>query len=252
MNRFWKIGLTIGAVLVLAVAAVGFVSAQTDNDVPGTDFVARLAEKLGITQEELQTAIDETQLDMVDDAVANDKLTEEQGDRLRDRIESGEGLRPFRGFRFGFEFGFGKGFHVGRGLVHIGEVLEDVGELLGTSVEELRDALSGGQSLAEIAEAHGVSEEDLKAFLVGLVEDHLAEAVENGGLSQEQADEALERASELIDRLVNQEGVGTLCLHFEDGGRLRGCLPGGFGHFEWFGRPCEPESESDGVEGTTF
>jgi hypothetical protein len=266
MNHFWKIGLAMVAFLVLAGAAVGFVSAQTDSDVPGTGFLARLADKLGITQEELEEAIDETKLEMVDEAVAEDKLTEEQADRIRDRIESGEGLPPFRGPRFHFEsgegllpfggpwshfeFGFGKGFAVGRSVVHIGAVLDEVAGLLGISVDELRDAMADGQSLAEIAEAHDVSAEELKAFLLSQVEERLAAAVENGGLSREQADEALEGASDQIDALINREG--TICPQGGSDGRWRWCLPGGFGHFEWFDRPCEPEPEPDGIEGTTF
>ncbi len=232
MNRFWKIGLTVAAVLILAVGAVGFVSAQTDHEVLGSDFVARLAEKLGITEEELQTAIDETQLDMVDDAVANDKLTEDQANRLRDRIESGEGLFPFGGF--------GKGFALGRGLGYLSVRLDDVADFLGMDTSDLRDALAGGQTLAEVAEAQGKSADDLKAHLLSQVEDRVAQAVDNGSITQEQADSILANAPDRIDELINQAGpIGPW-----GGGRGHG--GGGFG---W---PCRPESESNGAEGTSF
>lgn len=238
MKQLWKVGLAIVAVLVLAGAAVGFVSAQTDSEVPGSDFVARLAEKLGISQEELQTAIDETGLEIVDDAVADGNLTEEQGDRIRDRIESGDGLFPFGGFGKGFE----KGFAVGRGVGHLAASLDDVADFLGTSVEELRDLMAEGQSLAEVAQAQGVSEEDLTAFLLGLVEERLSEAVDNGGISQERADEILAAAPERIEQMISGEG------------RL-GPWDGGRGHWrDGFGRPCEPNSEpeADNTTDTTL
>lgn len=232
MNRFWKIGLAVAAVLILAVGAVGFVSAQTDHEVLGSDFVARLAEKLGITQEELQTAIDETQLDMVDDAVADDKLTEDQAERIRDRIESGEGLFPFGGF--------GRGFALGRSIGYLSARLDDVADFLGMDTSDLRDAVADGQSLAQIAEEQGKSADDLKAFLLSQVEERLAEAVENGRITQERADEILENAPDRIDDLISQEG---------------GIGPWGGGHGHrggGFGGPCDPESESDGAEGTSF
>ncbi len=227
MKHLWKVGLAIVAVLALAGTAVGFVSAQTDSAAPGTDFVARLAEKLGISQDKLQTAIGDTQLDMVDEAVANSNLTEDQANRIRDRIESGDGL-----FAFG---GFGKGFAMGLRIGHLGASLDNVAEFLGMDTSDLRDALAGGQSLAQIAEAQGKSVDDLKAYLLSQVEDRVAQAVDNGSITQEQADNILANAPDRIDDLINQEGpIG----HWGGG----------------FGGPCQPDSGSgsEGEEDTSF
>lgn len=227
MKHLWKVGLAIVAVLVLAGTAVGFVSAQTDSEVPGSDFVARLAEKLGISQEELQAAIDDTGLEIVDEAVAEGNLTEEQGDRIRDRIESGDGL-----FAFG---GFGRGFALGLHVGHLAASLDDLADFMGMDADELRDAVADGQTLAEVAQAQGVSEDDLKAFLLDKYEERLAQTVEDGEITQEQADEKLESASDRIDDLINREGsLG----HW--GGR--------------FGGPCQPDSgsESEGAEDTSL
>lgn len=230
MKQLWKVGLAIVAVVVLAGAAVGFVSAQTEGGVPGSDFVARLAEKLGISQEELQDAIDETGLEIVDEAVTEGNLTEEQGDRIRDRVESGDGLLPFGGFGKGF----GKGFAVGLGVGHLAASLDDLADFMGIATEELRDAMAEGQSLAEVAAAQNVSEDDLKAFLLSQCEERLAEAVESGRITQERADEMLAAAPERIEQMINQEG--PLCPR---GGR--GHWGGGFG--APFGAPAEPEAE---------
>lgn len=230
MKRLWKLGLAIVAVLVLAGAAVAFVSAQTDTAVPGTDFVARLAEKLGISQDKLQAAIDETQLDMVDEAVAEGRLTDEQANRIRDRIESGEGLFPFGGF--------GKGFALGRGIGHLGASVNDVADFLGMSVDELRAAMADGQSLAQVADSQGVGADKLKEYLVGQVEESVAQAVKDGRITQTQADEILANAPDRIEQMINQEG--SLC-------------PWGGGRGHWrggFGGPAEPEA--DDTTGTTF
>jgi hypothetical protein len=102
--------------------------------------------------------------------------------------------------------------------------------------------MAEGQSLADVAAAQGVSEDELKVFLLGQVEERLAEAVENGGISQEQADEMLAAAPERIEQMISGEGrVGP--------------WGGGRGHWrDGFGRPCEPESEpeADGITDTTL
>ncbi len=220
MKRFWRIGLVVAAVLALAGAAVGFVAAQTDGDggpAAGDrpNFVGGLAENLGIAQEELEAAIRQTGLDLVDEAVAAGRMSEEKAAKIRERIESGEGV-PF--------------FQHHRPHRQGGQVVGKVAEFLGLTPQEVVEALKDGQSLAQIAEENGVSSDKLSAFLLGELEARLAEAVENGGISQEQADQALERASEQIDRLINHGGLPKARPHrFGPKGRFDGGFrDGGF------------------------
>ena len=199
MNRIWKVVLTAIATLVVAGTVVGFVAAQTDGDVsvPGTErlnnFFSRLAGNLGITQEELEGAIDQTQLELVDEAVADGRITEEQAAEIRTRIESGEG--PF----------FPKQPH--RGHHRGGNVAGQVAEFLGLTPEDVAAGLKDGQSLAQIAEAEGVGADKLTAFLLGELEARLAEAVESGKIDQARADEMLANASERITQMINHEGL---------------------------------------------
>jgi uncharacterized protein YidB (DUF937 family) len=234
MKRLWRVGLVVVAVLALAGAAVGFVVAQTDGDVPVPgkdrlgDFIARLAENLGIEQEELEAAIDQTQLDLVDEAVADGKLTEEQAESIRERIESGEGLHPFaRGFR--------KGFALGRGFGCVGAASDELAGFLGVTVDDLRAAMADGQSLAQIAEANGVKVEDLSAFLLAELEARLAEAVESGKIDQARADEILANAPDKIDDLINREGLPGKGMRHGGHGFPGGAHEGGFPHM------AEPE-----------
>ncbi len=220
----WKIGIGVVALIALAAATIGFVGAQTDEDGNGPlgNFVARLAENLGITQDELEAAIDETQIEIVDEKVADGTLTEDQAAQLRERIESGEGgffgpvLRHKQGMRHG-----GGGFHGGA----------DVAEFIGVTPEELRAAIEGGQSIVQVAEANGVSEQELTDYLLGEIETKLAEAVESGRIDQATADEMLAGAADKIAECINREGprekpegFGS----FSEGGRFHG----GFGSFE--------------------
>jgi hypothetical protein len=58
--------------------------------------------------------------------------------------------------------------------------------------------------LAQIAEANGVSRDDLIAFLVGQFEEKLADKVESEEINQERADELLARFQERVEELVDQ------------------------------------------------
>ena len=200
--KLWKLGIVVLAGVMLAGTVVGIVAAQTDGGTPTTeadvapgkarvfsDLLPRLAEKLGISPEELTAAIQETQLELVDERVAAGDLTEEEAARIRERIESGEG--PF--------FGGGHGPRHGRGM----QVVQQVAEFLGLTPEVVREAKQDGQSLAQIAEANGVSSDELAAFILSQVEERVADALAEGKIDQARADELLQNAPERIDRLIN-------------------------------------------------
>ena len=98
--------------------------------------------------------------------------------------------------------------------------LDAVAEALELSAEDLRNALAGGDTLADIAAATGSGAEELVATLLARVEDRLAERVADGALSQERADELTAEATERITAVVG----GELPLEgFDDrGGRRHG------------------------------
>ena len=209
----WKIGIGVVALIALAAATVGFVGAQTDEDGNGPlgNFVGRLAENLGITQDELETAIDETQLELVDEALAEGRIDEEQAANKRERIESGEssfGAFGRRGHQIHQRGGFSHG--------------ADIAEFIGIEPEALREAIEGGQSVVQVAEANGVSEQELTDFLLGEIETKLAEAVETGRIDQAKADEVLAGAADRIAECINREGPRE--------------KPAGFGSFREGGR----------------
>lgn len=105
------------------------------------------------------------------------------------------------------------------------EVLEDV---LGLSATEIRDALSDGNSLAAVADAQGVSVDELTAALVAAITERIDEAVADGRIDADRAEERKagleERVAEMVER-VPSEDFGERRGHRH--GR-RGALRGGF------------------------
>ena len=90
--------------------------------------------------------------------------------------------------------------------------LEAAAETLNLTEDELRSALRDGSSLADIAEEQGVAVEDLVDALVAAAEERLAEAVDNGRITQERADEIAatlpERVAEAVERTWEPRGPG--------------------------------------------
>lgn len=118
--------------------------------------------------------------------------------------------------------GFGEGRHGRHHGRHV--AMEGVTDLLGIDAAELRELLDDGQTLAEIGEANGVSVDELVAAIVSELEERLASAVEDGDLSQDEADEKLAEATERATAMVN----GELERPDRDGFRGRGGFgPGG-------------------------
>ena len=115
----------------------------------------RLAEALGISTDDLQAAYLKAANAALDQAVAQDLLTQTQADNLRQRLESANGS--------------GFGFHLGgRGL-----------NLFGA------DEIDGE---ALLADALGISTDDLQAAYDKAEAAALAQAVTDGRLTQDQAD----------------------------------------------------------------
>ncbi len=203
MGRKKWLAAAVGALLV-ATAGIGAAMAQSNEGGTGIAFLDRVAGHLGIDRGELDAAIKDARTDQIDEAVANGDLTQEQADNLKERIQNMPADAPFfpGGPRPGFRGGHGA-FGPGPIGMHAGEQLA---EFLGITVEQLKDELTeDGATLASVAEAHGKSRDELKAFIRDEAETRLNEAVTNGKLTQEQADEMLAKLDERLDDLIDRE-----------------------------------------------
>lgn len=99
--------------------------------------------------------------------------------------------------------GFG-GHGPGRGPGH-GPGLEAAAEALGLSLDDLRQALSDGSTVAEVAAEQGVDVQVAIDAMVADLEAHLADEVASGEHTQEEVDAILADATERITAMVNGE-----------------------------------------------
>lgn len=103
-----------------------------------------------------------------------------------------------------------------------------VAEALGLEPEAFYTALQSGQTLTEIAEAQGVALESVHAAMILHAEEHVAEMVAGGYITQEQADEHLTWIRDNIEQMpMFSENRFGACM-----GGQAGFGPGmmGYGH----------------------
>lgn len=170
--------------------------------------LADIATDQGVAVDELETALTEAATDRIDQALADDRIDADRAAELKDELADriGEMMNRTPGDRLGKEGDReGPDGHHGEGRGRRGSGGGEVAEFLGLTTDELRAALTEGQTLAEVAEAQGVSEADLVAFLLDQFEERLDQAVENGRLDADEADEKLADAADRIEEQINAE-----------------------------------------------
>jgi hypothetical protein len=157
----------IAAGLAVAGGGAGAYAATQGGGPDGGEREAVLpdvAERLGISLEELEGAFQAEAIERLEAAVAAGGISEERAAAVRERIESGAprlGLRPHR-------------LH---GPGPRAQVIETAAAYIGIELSELLEELRDGGSLADAAEAHGKTVEGLEQALLDEAAEHIHELV---------------------------------------------------------------------------
>jgi polyhydroxyalkanoate synthesis regulator phasin len=195
MSSSLKPKVIAGAVAGLAVAGAGGAYAATQLGSPQQENQAVLndaAKQLGVEPSALSAALKKALENRVDEAVAAGRLTQAQGDELKQRIESGD-VPLFGGPGFG---------HHERGGLFGG--LDAAASYLGLTDAQLRTQLQSGKSLADVAKAQGKSVDGLVQAIVDAAKKKIDAAVAAGRLTQSQADSILSGLKSQVTDFVNR------------------------------------------------
>lgn len=181
------------------------------------EHVTTAAEVLGMTAEELRAELQagksiadvaaEKGVDkqkVIDALVAAasariDEMKAQLPDRMADLVErDGPVGRPG-----------GPGHHrgPGRGIVNS---VDDAATALGIPVQELRDELAAGKSIATIASEKGKNLDEVKAAMIADATERIDRAVTEGAITEERAAEMKANLADKIDLLVVREGFPRL------------------------------------------
>ena len=168
---------------------------------------ASVAEAHDRTRDELKTFYTEQQQAQLDEAVAAGDMSQEDADQMLEAFTSRidgiiDGSAPVGG-------GPGAGGFTpggqGAGLL-IGGPSEELAAFLDISLEQLESELGEeGATPASVAEAHGRTRDELKAFYTEQIEAQVIEAVVAGTISPEDGDAMIERLTSSIDAIIDGE-----------------------------------------------
>ncbi len=215
MKRFWRMAGVATLVAILGVIALGGVAFAQDDEGSPFDFRGKFREAvstaLGVSVEEYDAAVDQAQEQVVNDAVIEGWLTEEQAELLQWRMDQAPGT----GMR-----GMGKGPRAfGPGMRGGGDNLVSIAaEELGMSLTDLLTELQAGKSIADVAAEKGVDAQTITSAYLAQLKEKLDDAVADGKITQKQADfqleQAQQRATEQLDKIWEDGPRG-----FPSGGR---------------------------------
>lgn len=192
MERKRKLIFGLAALLAAAGGGAAIAASDSSRSEDNQAILDDAAKKLGISPSKLSNALKQALGDRIDAAVAAGRLTKDEGDALKQRLNSND-FPLFGGLRRGFGHGFARG-------------LGAAADYLGLTERELRSELQGGKTLAQVAQAHGKTANGLIDALVTNAQKRLDQAVAAGRLTQSQANELLNGLRDRISKLVNSSG----------------------------------------------
>jgi hypothetical protein len=189
--------------------ALGLTQEDVQARLEAGETMQEIIESQGFTLEEWQAAMDAARADALAQAVADGVITQEQADAIAER---GNG----RG-----DFGPG-GKMDGMGAMneYFAPILEEV---LGMTPQDLMSRLQAGETFEDILAEQGLTTEAFQAQITAAANDAVAQAVADGSITQEQADN-------ILAKLAEWDGTGFPLGGGRPGGRGPGGRgPGGFG-----------------------
>ncbi len=175
-------GLAGGAIAGIALTHPGVSGAQTDTTTATT-----APSSNGQAPPDKSTWIQ----DALAPLVANGTISQSQADAVTNALEA---AKP--------EMHRGPGGPGGPGFRH-GPELDAAAAAIGIPTTDLQAALQSGQSLAQVAGAHGKTAQDVVDALVAAEKSELADRVKSGDITQAEADQKVAAITDDITALVN-------------------------------------------------
>ena len=192
MKKRTKLAAGAGAAIAVVGAGGAIAATKLSPEAESKAVVEDAAKQLGVTPAKLRAALEQAVENRIDQAVKDGRLTAEQAEAMKQRLESGD-FPLFGGPMFG-----GKGLHH---HLHVG--IEAAASYLGVTEAELRQQLRDGKTLAEVAKAEGKSVDGLVDAIVAAEKKELDEAVAAGKLTKAQRDAIVAKLEQATTAIVN-------------------------------------------------
>jgi ribosome recycling factor len=188
-----------------AATAIGITPQELRTELQKGQSLAQVAQAHGKTGAAVAQALKDEANKRIDQAVTSGRLTADQANTRKTAVDQridqmvnqvmpqggpgGGGPRPG-------PMGFGPGV--------MQQGLNTAASVIGISAQDLRTELQKGQSLAQVAQAHGKTGTDVATALKNEANQRIDQAVTNGKLTADQANTAKTNIDQRIDQMVNQ------------------------------------------------
>jgi polyhydroxyalkanoate synthesis regulator phasin len=213
-GKKWLV-IALAAVILAGLATAALADSQTDTGLApqalqaGEVFLDKLAGVLGIERAKLDEALKTAGDQTIDHALQEGKITQEQADKLRSRVDQGW---PFFGCPKGGAWDSG-------GKIGHGGLSQPLADALGITLEDLQAALKEGKTVADLAAGKGLTVEQVQDKILADVKLQLDQAVKDGKLTQDKADEAYTSLEQRIKSGDWTDQLGKHGLKFQGKGR---------------------------------
>ena len=174
-------------------------------------FWQSLANRLGVTIDRLTQAVKDAAKDTIASALQGGSLTQSQADALNQRADQ---WQPGQGLPLGAKGGRGHGGGERGGIGGPGG-LDAAAQALGMTSSDLMTELQSGKTLADVAQAKGVSQDAVKQAIVNAEKAEIDAAVTAGRLT---ADQATQMKAQLDQRAASLDLNSLLRGHGFEGG----------------------------------
>jgi hypothetical protein len=189
-----KLVAGVATLAVLAGGSAAVAATSSDRKAEETALLADAAKRLGVTSDQLKSALTQAEDARLAAAVKAGTLTQEQADAIKAR-RAADGTVLSLGRGPGGPGGHRGGHGGGR------ETLADAAKAIGITEASLRDQLRDGKTLTEIAKAKGKTLADVQAAVKKAAVARLDAQLKAKTITQAQYDEAVEHLDEHIARL---------------------------------------------------
>jgi hypothetical protein len=193
-----KIIAGVATLAVLAGASGAVAATSADRKAEEQALLTDAAKRLGVSSDQLRTALTQAEDARLAAAVKAGTLTQAQVDAIKAR-RAAEGTVLSLGRGPG-----GPGGHRGGGR----ELLTDAAKALGLTEAALRTQLEAGETLTQIAQAEGKTLAQVKAAVKQAAVARLDADLKAKTITQAQHDEAVEHLDEHLERLGEFKGGG--------------------------------------------
>lgn len=183
IKKHLSLVLALALVLILVSASVAMAQDKPANQSRTSLqqlYLEKLAGVLGIDQDQLQAAMKSAGQQALDTAVAQGLIDSTRAANLKKALDSGRWPWP-----------------VGKVDLWHKDGAKAIASTLGLTPQQLHQELKNGKTMEQLATARGLTLEQLKSQVVTSVKSQLDQAVAGGKLTQDKADQILNRLEQL-------------------------------------------------------